>query len=170
MDFSVRTIQLPEGPLNPEQSVDYLVDFLWWTSDFFDAVARYGQEDAEFRAFFIPNTFEYVGPAIQELRQLEAFDLCELHMTSDESRPAYILNNVLLHGLFGHQLIWKIHNIKYWIEQFIRRKMWQLLDAFLAALNSLLKSILDGAPGGGAIIELKEAIENAVNIVDDDED
>lgn len=37
----------------------------------------------------------------------------------------------------------------------------------LGAINSVLKSILGAAPGGAALVELKEAVENALNDLPD---
>lgn len=168
MSLQVNEIPIPEPNLSPEKAVDYLVEFLRWTSHFFDRVAEHATSDDEFRIMLAPHFPKLVLPALRELRAFEAFERCEYHMAAERNRESYIDSTIIPHGLSGAQLNLKYYNVKYWLDRFLIEKIEKLFKAFLSALNSLLKSMLSEAPGGGAIIEFKEMIENAVREVSEE--
>ncbi len=76
------------------------------------------------------------------------------------------------HGLVGVQLSSKLAISNYYtglMRGVINRRARGLLSRLLATIDSILKSILGALPGGGAIEELKEMLEN-IRFVEDDAD
>ena len=92
-------------------------------------------------------------------------------------------NTVTMHGLGGAQLRFKLANVAFWSQQVDQadrgrrnqaEQRWRnqaeqrqgliawFIKRLLKAINTLLKSILAALPGGTAVQEMKDAIEDAL--------
>ena len=76
---------------------------------------------------------------------------------------------VLLHGLYGDQLKFKLANVQFWSNQVSLAEQNQRLDNWIASINSLLTSIntlldsiLAALGAGSAAKEIKDAIRDAI--------
>jgi hypothetical protein len=161
MAFEVRTLNLPPSNLTPAQAPGHLVDFLLWVSEFFEQVAGETGKNGALSSLFVPSLITYLPDALVELHDDEIFRSA---IQVVEERNALTIRQ---HGLYGFQLRWKLSNINYWLAAFTANPVRRLLDRLLDAIDALLESILDGVPGGSAIIEMKEAIRNAAGIEDE---
>jgi len=66
------------------------------------------------------------------------------------------------HGLTGPELTAKLTGFDLAFEAFKQWGTVRLLKKLLGWINSILDSVIDSIPGGGAIKEFKELIENAI--------
>lgn len=71
-----------------------------------------------------------------------------------------------LHGLSGEQLRFKLNNVQLRERVFRSNVTFGPLRRLINAIDTLLESILDAVPGGGALKELKDA---ALDATEDDE-
>ncbi len=65
------------------------------------------------------------------------------------------------HGLTGHQLLFKLNNVLLRANAFRANPVFSVLKRLIRAIDTLLKSILDGTLAGRALAELKDAAQDA---------
>ncbi|SDG03120.1 hypothetical protein [Thalassobaculum litoreum] len=110
----------------------------------------------------VSELFEASGPAFESCQQWCA-DMPIEHIDG--------------HDLRARSLNRKLGMVNYWYRRFLqtaqqipdprRVVLGPILRRLLEFLNSLLKSLLSAAPAGGAVVELKEAFEGAVDDLTD---
>lgn len=114
----------------------------------------------------LSDLYETSGPAFFSCQNW-CLDMPEAHMDNHDLRP--------------RSLNRKLTMVSYWYRRFLESVQWtnvnvvssmsilpgSILRRLLEFLNSLLKSLLSAAPAGGAVVELKEAFEGAVNDLSD---
>ena len=147
-------IDIP-GELEPHQASKVLYDFLNWTWTFLREISD-GSTD-KYAHLFVPHQIKFLPRALMELTSTQIFDRVLMAVSKLDDQT------IADHGLAGTQLAWKLSNVEYPYDQFETAPTAELLAWTLDALDALLESILDGIPGGPAIIELKKAIENSID-------
>lgn len=148
----------------PEQESEALVYFIGEVQNLL------GELLAEHRFLFVEPLLPELDGLLETSNQYfqQASNWCEV-----------IPNDYLLeHDLLAPNLNRKLSQADYWNTEFQRtvseyrqgtapqRPGWipqRVLRRLLEYLNSMLKSIIGSAPGGSAIVEIKEAFESAVD-------
>lgn len=159
MPFTMTAVEVPDKILAPKDSRPYLVGFVEWVRDFFKQIADESVPFGDFANIFVPSQISYLPQAMSEISSLFENVIGKVKMMSETA--------IREHGLYGIQLQWKFSNVNYWLERFLDNSVYKVFDWLLDAIDSVLESILDGIPGGGAVIELKEAIRNAIDKTSD---
>lgn len=153
---TMTTISVPEGLATPEEARAYLADFVRWTRELMYNLVEDSRPGGELRSLFVPELIDHMPAALNELEEDDVFDRV---IAALEVRDIEVIRE---HGLFGNQLLWKLANPRHWFEKFVETPTWKALLTLLESVDHLLESALDGVPGGGAIIEFKEAVMGAV--------
>ena len=151
----------PQNNTTPEESIEYLVEFIDWLAQFFEEVkANTGEmNDQAGGPLFEAEQIAYFEEALEEVHDDGHFS--DLRSLVKKMSPA----NARAHGLYGAQLRWKLFNINHSFEGFVRQRTAALFERLLSSIDALLDSILGAVPGGSAVRELKEAVRNSVALV-----
>lgn len=158
MPFDMEPFEVPANDLSIDQARQAIMEFLDWLPAFFEEVGRAARDDEEFRAFFVEGFLDLYAQALMEFKDDQALpNAIDFIRTND----AYLLT-IREHGLSGAQLALKTSIMHHWFTGFLIGGRKKLMARFLSALNAFLKSILSSVPGGGAIVELKDAIESSL--------
>jgi hypothetical protein len=150
-------LQLAAQPANntsPEDAKGYLSNFVIWLHDFL-STARDELTNPSFRVLF-EDQIDLFPEAFAEVNKDQLFPI--LDQLIQQADP----DTIIKHGLYGAQLKWKLSNINFHFSRFIENRKASLLDRLLSSIDTLLDSILDAVPGGSAIKELKEALQDSI--------
>ena len=151
-------LRQPEtGKTSPEEARPYLRGFVEWLEDFLmqlqenlDEVDQYGNP------LFEREQIGFMSEALTEIRHDKHFEHLQASVAEAD------IGALWRHGLYGSQLRWKLFNINFSFRRFIEGHSAELLDRLLSSIDALLESLLGAVPGGSAIKELKEAIQNSI--------
>jgi len=158
MPFVMTLLPVPDYDPQPAEARDYLVSVIDWVHDFFWQVSEESRPGGSIQHLFVDELIDHLQPSLGELENDGIFQsVAEVVGRMDE-------RTIRLHGLHGRQLVWKLNNINHWLKGFLDNPVRHLFDRLLDAIDALLESILESIPGGGAIVELKEAIRNATDV------
>jgi len=160
MPIVFAVVSIPAQPTTIAEARPYLLEFVDWVEDFFESVAEAYVDAPSDPPIFVPELIGNLRPALREAREAGLFARVRevLGTIGDE--------HIALHGLYGFQLQWKLSNVWHWCERFIEIPGRHLFERLLDAIDAILESILSTIPGGGGIVEIKEAIRNSVDILD----
>jgi len=161
MPFSVVMIAEPDADVSAADARAYLADFVEWVVEFLGEVADESGYGGELAALFVTDQIAYLPAALTAL--IEDGILVRAASAVREMPVQAVVD----HGLYGVQAKWKFSNVNHWLGNFIQTPGAKLFKRLLDSIDALLESILDGVPGGGAIIELKELTGNSLDIEDE---
>ena len=159
MPLVVRQLDLPPENLTESEARQVIADFLRWLPELFDEIVRAAQEDESFRNLFIDGFLERIVPSLRDFYQSEVLWTAIRHIEDDNTYEEHIRD----HGLYGAQLYWKLSNTRYWLDRYLGEQRPNRIRRFLPAINGFLKSAVSSIPGGGAAVEIIEALENSLN-------
>jgi len=147
-------IDIPDE-IEPHQAGKVLVDLLKWIRWFIGDISDHSTD--KYADLFVARLIGQLPDSLRELEANRSFDdvVADVAGLSEQAMSD--------HGLFGAQLKWKMANISYAYNLFSADPTGKLLDWVLDGIDALLESMLDGIPGGSAIVELKQAIENSID-------
>jgi hypothetical protein len=144
--------------ISPEDAPEHLATFVEWMKDFFWQVSEESGSGGGLSALFVQDQIAQLPGALAELDEQGVFTQVASAVRS------LGVTAVRQHGLFGKQLAWKISNVNHWLRSLVENPGAKIFGRLLASIDAYLESILDGVPGGGAIVELKELIGNSVEL------
>lgn len=151
----------PEVNTTPEETVEYLLEFIVFLNEFFHQVEQSMDEVDEQTGnpLFESEQISYLTEVVEEIDENQHFNqLYELVENMDPSMAH-------AHGLYGSQFRWKISNINFSFTRYIEQRSAVFFERLLSSIDALLDSVLGAVPGGSAIKELKEAIRNSIALV-----
>ena len=154
--------ELPVGDADPENRRQFIL----WTRDVLDLIVQ-GETDIDDP---IPRSLvEPMSTAWGEAKPL--FDDLAIAAAN------IYADRVVLHGLHGSQLRFKLATIQYWAERVnetarrgLRGKWLDFLQRLLTAIDTLLDSILKALGIGSSVKEVKDAIRDSIKDADDEDD
>lgn len=88
----------------------------------------------------------------------EDFDLEEQQAKIDLTDPIRLET----HGLYGAQLDLKLAAVRFWFEEFGRRKIKKVLIWLIDTVDTVLRSLLDACGLDKALEELKDILRNCI--------
>jgi hypothetical protein len=151
--------QLADNDTSPEDAKNYLRNFVSWLHEFFTSVEDDLRNDLHFKQMFEEEQIAHFPEAFSDVNRDQLFQI--LDELIQQANP----DTIIKHGLYGAQLNWKLSNINFHFKRFIENRTASLLDRLLSSIDTLLDSILDAVPGGSAIKELKEALQDSLALV-----
>ena len=173
MGLQLREPPMPEMPA-PDffQSRMALAAYIEWVGYLLDMMREYRdwQEDDGIR-YFEPELTGPFADAHEEFREQGHIERVAA-LFADPEDAEILAASMLLHGLTGRQLFAKMNATRFYtagLRTAARKRARAILSRLLATVNSLLKSALAAVPGGAAIDEMKQVVEN-MRFVEDDLD
>jgi len=150
----------PEVNTSPEETVEYLQQFIVFLHDFFHQIEESTDEIDEQTGnpLFESQQIGYLSEVLEEVDEDQHFNQLHELVSNMDPRMAHA------HGLYGSQFRWKISNINFSFARYIEQRSAALFERLLSSIDALLDSILGAVPGGSAIKEVKEAIRNSITL------
>lgn len=159
MAFQLLLAPQPEtNNTSPEDARHYLGEFVGWLQDFFIQIGQNTNEIDQVtgNTLFEMEQIAFFPEALSEVQRDQHFNRLQ-NLVAEASVGA-----ISQHGLYGAQLRWKLSNINFHFVRFIEQRSASLLDRLLSSIDTLLDSLLDAVPGGSAVKELKEAVQDSL--------
>lgn len=158
---------IPEFELDADATNDVVLReyFLTYTRNLLDHIVTNAvDEDNEIATLFTVESANFMKNAWEEVLPLfEAWTGNMRHINPGA---------IILHGLGGAQLRFKLANVAWWSQQVNlatennQTGQWiAYIERLLDSIDTLLDSILAASGGGSALKEMKDSIKNAINIL-----
>ncbi|MBI1403162.1 MAG: hypothetical protein GC147_08115 [Porphyrobacter sp.] len=164
MAIDLESPPMPETP-NPDfdQSRMALARYIEWVGYLLARMYEYREEREEDDIpYFEPALTELYAAAFLEFLDQGHVQRVAAHFREPEDREQ-LERMMFLHGLTGRQVYAKMAFSDYYtlgLRSAARKRARAFLSRLLATVNSLLKSALMAVPGGAAIDEIKQLVEN----------
>lgn len=171
MGISLAEPPLPENPdADFDESREVLARYVEWVGYFLMMMVEYrnaAEEDGI--PYFEPKLTDPLVDAWLEFRDQGHIERVAA-LLRDPADLEALQRALLDNGLTGRQLTMKTTATHYYstgLAGFWNRRARAVLSRLLATVNSLLKSIMKAVPGGAAIDEFKQIVEN-IRFIEDE--
>lgn len=152
------------------ESREALARYIEWVGEFLMRIAEYrNQVENDKIPYFEPDLTEGYYDAWNEFDAQDHIGRVSGYLRGEENLDRLEMG-LYDHGLMGRQLAFKMGLTAFYtagLRNAFGKRARAMLSQLLATINSLLKSILNVVPGGGAIEEIKQGIEN-IRFIEDD--
>ncbi len=146
-----------------DQSREMLARYIEWVGYLLATMLENaGAREEDDIPYFEPRLSELYAEALYEFLDQEHIQRVARQFREPRF-PAGLRQRMFVHGLMGRQLDAKMRFTHFYVldlRKAARKQAREVLSRMLATVNSLLKSALAAVPGGAAIDEMKQLVEN----------